>query len=323
MPRLSAPSRTRLRPAALALGALAVLLPTVNARPRLQPGPVAPRGRPHARSSGATHRKPLWFAAPALLAVLTALAAAPAAAQTTVTLVSNFGQADDDAAGGTRDRAQRFTTGSNAAGYTLASVEIISEDEEGDDAALAIWTVNASGFPDTAHASLSAPLGFTAGTLVFTAPASTELAASTTYAVVIQTPGSETLSLDATTSDGEDSGGAAGWSIANAYEFKNAGGMWGTTGSGKSFRITFKGAAKTDTADTTAPAFASAAANGASLVITFDEDLAAAASLANSAFTVKKTASGGSEATVCQYRLKIPQKCRLKIPHLYINITIH
>ena len=54
----------------------------------------------------------------------------------------------------------------------------------------------------------------------------------------------------------------------------------------------------TTTADTTAPAFASAAANGASLVITFDEDLAAAASLANSAFTVKKTASGGSEATV-------------------------
>ena len=52
------------------------------------------------------------------------------------------------------------------------------------------------------------------------------------------------------------------------------------------------------TADTTAPAFASAAANGASLVITFDEDLAAAASLSNSAFTVKKTASGGSEATV-------------------------
>ena len=74
MPRLSARSRARLRPAALALGALAVLLPTVNARPRLQPGPVAPRGRPHARSSGATHRKPLWFAAPALLALLAAVA---------------------------------------------------------------------------------------------------------------------------------------------------------------------------------------------------------------------------------------------------------
>ena len=31
----------------------------------------------------------------------------------------------------------------------------------------------------------------------------------------------------------------------------------------------------------------------------------------------------GMRAQVCQYRLKIPQKCRLKIPHLYINITIH
>ena len=50
-------------------------------------------------------------------------------------------------------------------------------------------------------------------------------------------------------------------------------------------------------ADTTAPAFASAAADGTSLVITFTENLDAAASLANSAFTVKKT-SGGTETTV-------------------------
>ena len=49
--------------------------------------------------------------------------------------------------------------------------------------------------------------------------------------------------------------------------------------------------------DTTAPAFESAAANGTSLVITFDEDLAAAASLLNSAFSVKKTV-GSTEETV-------------------------
>ena len=49
--------------------------------------------------------------------------------------------------------------------------------------------------------------------------------------------------------------------------------------------------------DTTAPEFKSAVASGTSLVITFDEDLAAADSLANSAFTVKKTSSG-TEATV-------------------------
>ena len=46
--------------------------------------------------------------------------------------------------------------------------------------------------------------------------------------------------------------------------------------------------------DTTAPMFESASVNGASLVITFDEDLAAAANLANSAFGVKKTPAGSS-----------------------------
>ena len=51
-----------------------------------------------------------------------------------------------------------------------------------------------------------------------------------------------------------------------------------------------------DTVDTVAPAFVSAAANGASLTITFDEELAAA-SPPNSAFTVKKTPAGGAETT--------------------------
>ena len=44
--------------------------------------------------------------------------------------------------------------------------------------------------------------------------------------------------------------------------------------------------------DTVAPTFASATVNGTSLVITFNEPLGAAASLANSAFTVKKGPSG-------------------------------
>ena len=50
--------------------------------------------------------------------------------------------------------------------------------------------------------------------------------------------------------------------------------------------------------DSTGPKFASAAVNGASLVITFTENLAAADSLANSAFTVKKTPHRGTEETV-------------------------
>ena len=48
----------------------------------------------------------------------------------------------------------------------------------------------------------------------------------------------------------------------------------------------------------TAPTVSSAAVDGASLVITFNENLAAATNLANSAFEVKKTPDGGSEETV-------------------------
>ncbi len=54
----------------------------------------------------------------------------------------------------------------------------------------------------------------------------------------------------------------------------------------------------TDRVTRATPEFASATASGTSLVITFNEDLAAAASLANSAFTVKKTPLNGTEATV-------------------------
>ena len=50
--------------------------------------------------------------------------------------------------------------------------------------------------------------------------------------------------------------------------------------------------------DTTAPTANGATVNGTTLVITFNEALAAAANLANGAFTVKKTPSGGSEETV-------------------------
>ena len=54
--------------------------------------------------------------------------------------------------------------------------------------------------------------------------------------------------------------------------------------------------------DTAAPTFASATVNGTSLVITFNEPLGAAASLANSAFTVKKNGS----ATALTYGATAP-----------------
>ena len=50
--------------------------------------------------------------------------------------------------------------------------------------------------------------------------------------------------------------------------------------------------------DTAPPMLSVASVNGAALKLTFDEALGAAASLANGAFTVKKTPRGGSEQTV-------------------------
>ena len=50
--------------------------------------------------------------------------------------------------------------------------------------------------------------------------------------------------------------------------------------------------------DNTAPTVDSASASGTSLVVTFSEDLAAAGNLANAAFTVEKTPTGGSAQSV-------------------------
>ena len=54
----------------------------------------------------------------------------------------------------------------------------------------------------------------------------------------------------------------------------------------------------TFTVDATGPAASGATVAGTALVITFDEPLGAASSLANGSFEVKKTPSGGSETTV-------------------------
>ena len=176
-------------------------------------------------------------------------------------LVSNTGQGGDDNVDWSDDRAQRFTTGSNSNGYTLSSVEIISEDTQGDDAAVAVWTVDSDGFPDSLHASL-------------TAPANTALAASTTYTVLIQTPGDQSLVLDTTMQDGEDAGGAPGWTIANRYQFKDLLNAWTNTADGESLRIAVKGTIVPVT-DTTAPTLddASVTPTGTLLTLDFNEDI--------------------------------------------------
>ena len=169
----------------------------------------------------------------------TLTSAATAAVTAINTYVSNFGQGDDGAYAQDSVIAQNFTTGSKSGGYTVTIVDIGSDDAEGDAFSAAIWTTNSDGDPVSQVAALTAPSSFAAGTLTFTAPANTTLSASTTYTVRI-VHDSSVATMDTTTSDAEDAGGASGWSIANDVRYEGSGG-WTTTNSEKSIRIAIKG----------------------------------------------------------------------------------
>ena len=223
-------------------------------------------------------------------------------AQTTITLVSNTGiSTSGNRAPGTKDHAQSFDTGPVSGGYNLASIVLDFSSTPGSSTLTVTVRQDDSGSPSsTVLHTLTNPATYTTGLNEFSALPNATLAASTKYWVVVRYntnsggPGWKRVLL----SDGVDSGAATGWEIDDAYKTRGrtSGVAWTVESGIRSLKLQVKGSAITT--DTTAPAFESAAANGTSLVITFDEDLAAAASLANGAFTVKKTPSGGSEATV-------------------------
>ena len=175
-----------------------------------------------------------------LLALLSLLS--PIAAQSATTLVSNAGQDSDSKHTDGRERSQAFTTGDS--GATLSRVEIISEDTDFDDAAVSLCTVDGSNHPTSSCTPLTAPSRFLPGTLVFTAPADTTLEANTTYSVLIESPGKQSLLLDATRSDDEDDGRARNWTIDNNLYHKNHLDEWvayAGPGAARSLRITIKG----------------------------------------------------------------------------------
>ena len=218
-------------------------------------------------------------------------------------LVSTIGQSDISyVTVGTEDQAARFSTGSNPATLSSIEIKIQTMSDTATPTAKVFTGSLSSGILTlgTEVATLTGPASLTANTTAnytFTAPANTSLSASTDYYLLLElATGSVRVRLG-DTGGSVDSGGATGWAVPN----KNYGRLRTSTGTldGSDGALLFRvNGTEGTTTDTTAPAFASAAADGAALVITFDEDLAAAASLANSAFTVKKTASGGSEATV-------------------------
>ena len=145
--------------------------------------------------------------------LLTGLLAAGAAGAATLT--SNTGQS---AASATSDISstnwsQGFTTGNNATGYILDSIKIKFDTVPGNSDSVTVKIRD--GFTGTVNdvVTLTSP-GTWTETSTFTAPANTKLRAVETYYLFISGDGGQ---LSRTDADGEDSGGAAGWSIANVH----------------------------------------------------------------------------------------------------------
>ncbi len=162
----------------------------------------------------------------AVLAALLAVSpSSPVGAQSPTSLVSNLGLTASAFGGpGARDYAQAFTTGGNALGYSLSSVDVhfAGLTDAGWASKLTV-TVNAaaSGSPGAVLGTLtpsSTGTFSTAQNLRFAAPGSgISLAADTTYFVVLDSIAGwiGTNNLRTTNEDGEDAGGAPGWSIAD------------------------------------------------------------------------------------------------------------
>ena len=192
------------------------------------------------------YRKPLRRAALALLALIVALAANPAAAQTSITLVSNTNQTG----GGTGnlqdfDQAQAFTTGGHAAGYALTGVDIQFGAVASATASYAVAIrTDASGSPGASVGALTGPATLVANAVNAYTTAGIELAADTTYFVLVDSSSTAVNRVQNTASDNEDSGGQSGWSIADGSVYRNRDDTGGWTDFGESKKIAIKGYAK-------------------------------------------------------------------------------
>ena len=138
---------------------------------------------------------------------------------------------------------------------------------------MSVCTTDGSAFPTATCTAFTAPESFAAGTVTFTASPAMTLAAGTTYTVMVD-PGGDNLTRSHTSISDEDSGGAAGWSLADAYHFKNSMDNWQVTGSGYSFRVTLKGTIVTGTDITPpSPSISEVAPTGVQVSLVFNEAL--------------------------------------------------
>ncbi len=155
---------------------------------------------------------------------------APATPPTGSALISNIGQTNNgNVAFTSADSAQGFTTG--AGGYALRSVGVVAIAALGSDVRVRVTSGTPGG---STIATLTNPSSLAAGTLTFSAPTATTLAASTTYYVVLDNTFSGSIGY--TNSTSEDSGGASGWSIEDSRQEKTTT-SWSTASGALRIRV--------------------------------------------------------------------------------------
>ena len=176
---------------------------------------------------------------------------------TEVVLVKNTEQTShtpitDDLSSTYIKRAQTFTTGTSANGYTLSSIgirffTIAQTSTAGGHLNVTLNAVASSGNPGASLCTLGDPASFTgSGVQTFSAPTGCPtLAASTTYFVVIERvqDNGQSINLSLTAAISEDTGGAAGWSIGNRRHFLESGQSWSTL-AGDPYQIEVRGAVR-------------------------------------------------------------------------------
>ena len=169
-------------------------------------------------------------------------------------LIKNTGQtshttASDGLDATTIKRAQAFTTGAEANGYTLSSIGVkfftIAQPSTAGSQLVATLNADNNGNPGASLCTLSGPETFTgSGVQTFDAPTGCPtLAASTPYFVVIErvTNTADAIRLALAQSTNEDTGGATGWSVGNKRHLVASGGSWSTQSSDP-YQIEVRGA---------------------------------------------------------------------------------
>ena len=153
-------------------------------------------------------------------------------------LVSNSGQTDAGTSTlNNTTGAVGFTTGSNDSGYSLTgvSLDFNSAHTSGGDAAVSLWdshTVTISGndveVPNGEMFDFTSPGSISAGLNEFSAPEGHVLDPDTTYFMVIRRDATNALVFNGTDLDDEDTGGGAGWTIADKRLHRDRGstGAW-------------------------------------------------------------------------------------------------